>query len=312
MTGIYARVYFKEEFSDDAWEQRWITSQHASKEWGKFVLTPGRYYGDPEISKGIKTAEDEKFYGLTTKFEPFSNKGKVLVIQFSVKYEESMKCAGAYLKLFDCSFNPKNFHSYVPYLMMFGPDICLHKKVHVIFSYKNRHVSTKERIRCREDRFTHLYTLIIKPNNTYIVKIDNKIERSGKLEEDFDFLPPRKNLDTKKTEQESKVIGREFTSNPDSKTLVHKNHGYVSDLDFYKYDEICGVGFDLFQLESGTIFDNILITDDEFEAEKHGNDTWGAFTLKEKIMKIKADKEVKTGRKEEPFPKARTINHDEF
>lgn len=36
----------------DTWEKRWIPSEHAGKEWGKFVLTPGKFYGDPEISKG--------------------------------------------------------------------------------------------------------------------------------------------------------------------------------------------------------------------------------------------------------------------
>lgn len=35
----------------------------------------------------------------------------------------------------------------------------------------------------------------------------------------------------------------------------------------------------IFQVKSGTIFDNILITDDEAEAEKHGRETWGAIKV---------------------------------
>lgn len=39
---------------------------------------------------------------------------------------------------------------------------------------------------------THLYTLIIRPNATYEVKIDNEKVTTGALEDDWDFLPPRK------------------------------------------------------------------------------------------------------------------------
>ena len=44
----------------------------------------------------------------------------------------------------------------------------------------------------QDDEFTHLYTLIVRSDNTYTVKIDNKKEREGKLEDDWDFLPPQK------------------------------------------------------------------------------------------------------------------------
>ena len=43
----------------------------------------------------------------------------------------------------------------------------------------------------QDDEFTHLYTLIVRPDNTYEVKIDNKKVQSGSLEEDWDFLPPK-------------------------------------------------------------------------------------------------------------------------
>lgn len=44
----------------------------------------------------------------------------------------------------------------------------------------------------QDDEFTHLYTLIVNPDNTYEVKIDNKKVESGTLEDDWDFLPPKK------------------------------------------------------------------------------------------------------------------------
>lgn len=47
-------------------------------------------------------------------------------------------------------------------------------------------------IRCRDDVYTHVYTLIVKPDNTYEVLIDNEKVESGELETDWEFLPPKK------------------------------------------------------------------------------------------------------------------------
>ena len=44
----------------------------------------------------------------------------------------------------------------------------------------------------QDDSFSHVYTLVVKPYNSYIVKIDNKKVESGSLEDDWDFLPPKK------------------------------------------------------------------------------------------------------------------------
>jgi calreticulin len=39
---------------------------------------------------------------------------------------------------------------------------------------------------------THLYTLIVKSDNTYEVRIDNEKVESGELEQDWEFLPAKK------------------------------------------------------------------------------------------------------------------------
>lgn len=44
----------------------------------------------------------------------------------------------------------------------------------------------------QDDVYSHLYTLIVRPDNTYEVKIDNNKVESGSLEDDWDFLPPKK------------------------------------------------------------------------------------------------------------------------
>lgn len=54
-----------------------------------------------------------------------------------------------------------------------------------------------------------------------------------------------------------------------------------------------------FQVKSGTIFDNILITDDEAYAERVGEETWGVTKVGEQQMKDKADEEEAKLREEE-------------
>lgn len=73
---------------------------------------------------GLQTSQDARFYALSNKFTPFTNKDKPLVIQFSVKHEQNIDCGGGYLKIFDCKLDQKDMHGESPYEIMFGPDIC--------------------------------------------------------------------------------------------------------------------------------------------------------------------------------------------
>ncbi|XP_076653097.1 calreticulin [Halictus rubicundus] len=329
-----AEVYFEEKFLDDSWEKNWVYSEHPGKEFGKFVLSHGKFWNEPENDKGIQTSEDARFYAISTKFEPFSNKDKPLVIQFSVKHEQNIDCGGGYVKVFNCSLNPKDMHGETPYEIMFGPDICGpgRKKVHVIFSYKGKNLLINKDIRCKDDIYTHLYTLIVNPNNTYKVLIDNVLVESGDLEADWDFLPPKKIKDPSKSKPEdwddrptipdpddqkpddwdqpehipdpeatkpedwddemdgeweaSMINNPEYKGawkpkqidNPNYKgPWIHPemdNPEYTPDPDLYKRDEICAIGFDLWQVRSGTIFDNVMITDDPEAARKFGEEVW--------------------------------------
>lgn len=85
---------------------------------------------------GLQTSQDARFYALSHKFTPFSNKDKPLVVQFSVKHEQNIDCGGGYLKVFDCSLEQKDMHGESPYLLMFGPDICGPGTKKVIFKKK--------------------------------------------------------------------------------------------------------------------------------------------------------------------------------
>ena len=77
---------------------------------------------------------------------------------------------------------------------MFGPDICgtNMKKVQAILHRKKRNYRIRKDVECATDEYTHVYTFIIRPDNTYSILIDNKEKESGSLEVDWLILPPKK------------------------------------------------------------------------------------------------------------------------
>jgi len=47
-------------------------------------------------------------------------------------------------------------------------------------------------IRCKDDVYTHVYTLIVEPDQTYEVLIDGEKVQSGTFDDDWSFLEPKK------------------------------------------------------------------------------------------------------------------------
>jgi len=199
---VNAKVYFSETFHKDGWEKRWVksTAKEAEGSQGKWEISAGSIYNDAEADKGLRTTEDARFYQITAEFPEFSNKGKTLVVQYSVKHEQNIDCGGGYLKILPATgVDQEKFNGDTNYNIMFGPDICgsTTKKTHLIFNYKGKNHLIKKEIRCETDSYTHLYTLILNPDNTYEVRIDGKEVASGSLKEDWDMLPAKEIKDPK-------------------------------------------------------------------------------------------------------------------
>merc|ERR1712060_978630 len=68
------------------------------------------------------------------------------------------------------------------------------------------------------------------------------------------------------------------------------NPEFVDDDALYKYDDFGFIGFDLWQVKGGTIFDNIIITDDAAEADTFLS-KWKALSEVEKAKKKEEDDE---------------------
>ncbi|XP_050493149.1 calnexin-like isoform X1 [Bombus huntii] len=138
----------------------------------------------------------------TTLSKPFYFGDNPLIVQYEVNFQEGQECSGAYLKLLTLDAEHqdlKKFHDKTPYTIMFGPDKCGNNhKLHFIFRHKNPLNGSIEEKHCKKprerledffkDKQSHLYTLIIRPDNSFEIKVDNKVVNSGSLLDDF--TPP--------------------------------------------------------------------------------------------------------------------------
>lgn len=197
---VAGEVYFDEDFSSGNYN-RWVESTFKGASAGSFSVSAGEFYGDADLDRGLKTNDDLRFYQISAKLDKdFSNSGKTLVIQYSVKHEQNIDCGGAYVKLLPHGTDQKNFNGDSPYAIMFGPDICGSetRRVHVIFNYKGQNHLISKTIPAKTDVGNHVYTLIVSPDQTYKVLIDNEQVANGNYD-DWSFLPPRKIKDPSKS-----------------------------------------------------------------------------------------------------------------
>ncbi|KAF1313816.1 Calreticulin precursor, partial [Globisporangium splendens] len=331
-----AEVYFQENFNDAAWDSRWVTSSwKPAAEVGKFAQVSGQYFADAS-DKAIKTSEDARFYALSAKFDkPLNNKDKDLYLSYLVQHEQKLDCGGAYIKLLPADLDQAKFGGDSPYSVMFGPDICgSTRKTHAILNYARPgkdavNMDHKSEIRTESDSDAHLYTFVLKKDNTYDVQIDGTSVKAGNLAENWPFQPEKQIKDPNQSKpadwvddkmmpdpEDKKPEGWDdiprtipdpeaekpedwddeddgewepamienpeykgewqpkLINNPDYKgEWVHPmidNPEYFESDDLYNVAKNVGaVGFELWQVKSGTLFDDIIVTDDVDAFKQH-------------------------------------------
>merc|ERR1712146_666635 len=120
-----------------------------------------------------------------------------------------------------------------------------------------------------------------------IVDADAKKPDDWDDEEDGEWEAPMKDNPEFKGEWIAKRI-----SNPAYKGMWEAkkiaNPEYEDDDAVYKYPDFGFLGFDLWQVKGGTIFDNIIVTDEVAEADKFAK-TWKALSEVEAAAKKEED-----------------------
>merc|ERR1719274_260181 len=213
-------IYFSKTFGD-GWESRWTASKWKESEGtqGTWTHTAGKWFADETADKGIQTKEDSKFFGISAGFDSFSNKGKDLIIQYQAKYEKDVECGGGYVKVGPKMSDPTTFGDPTAYNIMFGPDKCGYtKRTHLIFNYDGKNVLKKSDLSYKqEDEGTsHLYRLVVKPDNTARVEIDQEKIYEGSIKDDWEVLKP-KEIDDPDDKKPSDWVEDSMIDDPEDK-----------------------------------------------------------------------------------------------
>uniref|UniRef100_A0A9J2NZP7 Calnexin n=1 Tax=Ascaris lumbricoides TaxID=6252 RepID=A0A9J2NZP7_ASCLU len=223
----------------DALDKKWIRSRGKKDDVEDSIA---KYNGEWEIGSPTKKVIDgdmglivktkARHHAIATKFSrPFTFDGKPLIAQYEVKYEEGQECGGGYIKLLSTGAEKKlsEFTDKTPYTIMFGPDRCgQNVKVHFIVRFTNpksgviteHHAkqSNKPISSYFDDRRSHLYTLIVHPNDKFQVLVDNYEIMSGSLLTDLEpSITPPATIDDPDDKKPADWDEREMIDDPDAR-----------------------------------------------------------------------------------------------
>jgi len=202
-------VHFAEPFdADDALESWELTSAEKKGVEEDLSKYTGRWEVEAAMTDalegdtGLVMKDKARHHAIAAKLDkPFVFDDKSFVLQYEVNFQEGVECAGAYLKLLRQSDDLKldEFQNQTPYTIMFGPDKCGESyKVHFIFQHKNPLTGKYEEKHMEQpanlnkeiftDKQAHLYTLVVNPDNSFAVYVDQQEVQSGNLL--TDMTPP--------------------------------------------------------------------------------------------------------------------------
>ncbi|XP_036982071.2 calmegin [Artibeus jamaicensis] len=201
-------VYFTETF-DNGKLAGWVLSKAKkddadtetsiySGRWEIEELKENQVPGD----RGLVLKSRAKHHAISaTLAKPFVFADKPLIVQYEVNFQDGIDCGGAYIKLLadTADLNLENFYDKTSYTIMFGPDKCGEDyKLHFIFRHKHPKTGVFEEKHAKPpevdlkkfftDRKTHLYTLVMNPDDTFEMLVDQTVVNRGSLLEDV--VPP--------------------------------------------------------------------------------------------------------------------------
>jgi calreticulin len=331
--GADAKVFLREGFDSEASMGKWTPSEWKGEDQGKWERSAGEWFADEAKDQGLMATEDMRWYTISAPMDAtVSTKDSDLVLQFSVKHakKEYAFCGGGYIKLMPKGTDAKTLGGDTPYHIMFGPDLCGYdiSRIHAIFNYNGDNLLKDDEIKLdynEKDEYTHVYTLVLKTDNSYQILFDGNVKAEGDISDAWAFpskeiddpedKKPADWVDAAEIEDDSvtkpegyddipatiadpdakqpddwdeeedgeweapEVPNPEFKGpwvqpmkpNPDYKgewsPAQIANKDYAPDT-YAKYGDIGVVAFEEWIVNAGSIFDNILVTDDLAEAEK--------------------------------------------
>ncbi|KAF9283117.1 hypothetical protein BGZ68_005541 [Mortierella alpina] len=278
---------FLEQFAQN-WSDRWTASE-ATKETttegevfsyvGQWSVEEPTVYPGLQGDLGLVAKSPAAHHAISASLpEVIDNKDKTLVVQYEVKAQNGLECGGAYMKLLTDSpegIKFKEFSNDTPYTIMFGPDKCGGtNKVHFIFRHKNPTTGKYEEKHLQSaplaklNSLSNLYTLIVKPDQTFEIKINGDVASSGSLLESFQPpVNPPKEIDDPTDSKPAAWV--EEAKIPDPKAT--KPEDWDEDAPARILDESATIPEDWLEDEQSEIPDPEAVKPEDWDDEEDGD-----------------------------------------
>ncbi len=171
------------------------------------------------VPDGLQTITNNADYHLSSNFTPFSNVGKTLTLQYTLKTTQTITCSQNFLTVYSNSTSD---------FFAFGPYTCTGSSQIILAFSNNGDVYQINKIIDPEYVLNTAvaYKLVVPPNGSYSVYINNAVVASGSLSNDF----------------------------------TKSGGGRPSGPGLFQYPDIDTIELSFFQIEAGSIFDDILLT----------------------------------------------------
>ncbi|KAJ6237375.1 calnexin 14d-related [Anaeramoeba flamelloides] len=290
---------------------------------GKWTIENSKNPSGVINDTGLVMKTEAALHGISKEFQtPFDPTSKGLIIQYELRYQEFVSCAGSYIKLLS-QFDSQHFSRDNDYLIMFGPDWCGKQSNAVRFIYglndsgndkeatatesksgSEKLVQLEDPPEMKLDDLSHLYTLVIFPNQSWEIWVDLETVKQGSnltkgfngieqkwINDPDDFEPEdwdeneyiedpnAKTPQLWDTEQDGEWEAPRI-ENPDWEEWQPRkilNPNWNENQNGFAFQPIHGMGLELWSMGKNIMFDNILVTsaDKINEVKLFANQTWG-------------------------------------
>jgi hypothetical protein len=201
-------VHFNETFSD------------GNGFWNRWVQPPEWTEGTVQVAAdGLQTMTDDAYYNLHSNFTPFSSINKTLTLQYTLKTTQTFTCSDNYLEVYSNNTDR---------VFWFGPVTC-DGYSRIILGFSNNGDAYKINKTIDPGYILNTavaYKLVVLPDGTYSVHINNAVVANGSLANHF----------------------------------VNRNDNHPIGPGAFQYPYIDAIGLSIYQIEAGSIFDDILLT----------------------------------------------------
>jgi calnexin len=198
-------------------------------------------------------------------------------------FADGLECGGGYMKLLrdNKALHAEEFSNASPYVIMFGPDKCgATNKVHFIFNHKNPKTGEYEEkhlkapTMARLVKTTSLYTLIVKPDQTFDIQVDGESVKSGSLLEDMTpSVNPEAEIDDEKDSKPETWVDEAMIADPEAV----KPEDWDEDAPFEILDDEAEKPADWLDDEPSSVPDPEAVKPEDWDDEEDGD--WIAPTV---------------------------------